>query len=240
MQRIETWLPIVNWEGLYEVSDIGRVQSLPRVVYDRRGRALRLQGRLLKPWPNDSGHLRVKLYRGGYGGPWQIYFVHHLVLEAFDRPCPPGMECRHGPGGPADNRWPENICWGTREDNQGPDRVRDGTSNRGERSGMAKLTEVIVSECRRRNAGGETAAALAAEFGISDGTMSRALRGETWTHVLPAGQRFQHAKLTEAIVRECRRRYAAGETQTALAAEFGVSVMAMNMTIRGLRWGHVT
>jgi len=27
----ETWLPVVGWEGFYEVSDLGRVRSVPRV-----------------------------------------------------------------------------------------------------------------------------------------------------------------------------------------------------------------
>lgn len=39
-------------------------------------------------------------------------------------------------------------------------------------------------------------------------------------------------KLTEAVIAECRTRYAAGETQTALAREFGVSVSSMSVAIR--------
>jgi DNA invertase Pin-like site-specific DNA recombinase len=58
----------------------------------------------------------------------------------------------------------------------------------------------------------------------------------------PAKARGSHhggAKLTETIVRECRARYAAGETQAALAAEFGVSAQAMSKAIRSLHWQHV-
>lgn len=56
-----------------------------------------------------------------------------------------------------------------------------------------------------------------------DGT---ALRGET----------HGGAKLTEAIVLECRRRRAAGESQTSLAAEFGVGVACMSFAVRGITW----
>lgn len=38
------------------------------------------------------------------------------MLEAFVGPCPPGEECCHGPGGPADNRL-ANLRWDTRQAN---------------------------------------------------------------------------------------------------------------------------
>ena len=53
------------------------------------------------------------------------------------------------------------------------------------------------------------------------------------------GSTIPWAKLTEDIVRECRTRYAAGETQAALAAEFHVSDQALSKAVRGLTWQHV-
>ena len=47
------------------------------------------------------------------------------------------------------------------------------------------------------------------------------------------------AKLTEGVVRECRRRYAAGEFQDDLAVEFGVSKPTMHKAIVGKTWRHV-
>lgn len=54
------------------------------------------------------------------------------------------------------------------------------------------------------------------------------------------GERGPNSRLTEAIVLECRRRYAAGETQTALALEFGISSGAMCQAIHGRTWAHLT
>lgn len=88
------------------------------------------------------------------------------------------MEARHGPGGKLDNRL-SNLCWGTPSENQ-EDKVRDGTTNRGERCGSARLTAEIVAECRHRHAIGESQAALAREFGVAVSTMSEAIRGVTW------------------------------------------------------------
>lgn len=169
----ECWLPVPGWEGLYEVSDLGRVRSLPR----RGTHKNRLYGgKLLKPSVNAYGYYVVGLCRDR---TMLLRFVHRLVLSAFAGPCPDGMEARHGPGGSLDNRL-ANLCWGTPSDNQ-MDRVRDGTTNRGERSANAKLTQEIVEECRRRFAAGESQSALAREFGVVVSTMHEAIRGITWT-----------------------------------------------------------
>ena len=123
----QKWLPVPGWEGLYEVSDHGLVWSCQR----RRGTA----GGLLKTPPMKKGHLQVNLCRDGV----PVHkLVHHLVLEAFAGPCPPGMECRHLNGNPADNRWAPgetaeeviaaggNLIWGTSGENN-LDQVRHGT-----------------------------------------------------------------------------------------------------------------
>lgn len=50
------------------------------------------------------------------------------------------------------------------------------------------------------------------------------------------GEKVDGAKLTEAAVLECRRRYAAGEAQTALAAELGINSASMSQVITGRTW----
>lgn len=53
------------------------------------------------------------------------------------------------------------------------------------------------------------------------------------------GERNGHARLVEEQVIEIRRRVAAGETQAALALEFGVHVMTISQLVRRLTWRHV-
>ena len=109
----ETWRPVVGYGGYYEVSDRGQIRSLHTPAR-----------RILKPGTlKPSGHLHVDLWVNGTG---TTKLVHHLVLEAFDKPRPPGAECRHLNGNPADNRWPQNLVWGTHSENQ-RDAVRHGT-----------------------------------------------------------------------------------------------------------------
>ncbi len=57
----------------------------------------------------------------------------------------------------------------------------------------------------------------------------------------PQGERNSQARLTDAVVREARRRYAAGGTTfRELAVEYGVSEAAVGMAVRRATWKHVT
>jgi NUMOD4 motif len=56
MTAVETWKAIPGYEGLYEISSLGRVRSLTCRV---RGR-IRV-GRVLKLVPGDYGSVRVQL-----------------------------------------------------------------------------------------------------------------------------------------------------------------------------------
>jgi hypothetical protein len=112
----EIWKPIAGYEGSYEVSNVGRVRSLARIVkitvrktgtvFDRP-----VAGKLFRP--------HVNVARGGYFSVMlsgERHYVHHLVLNAFVGPCPPGQECLHGDGVPANNG-EDNLRWGTRIEN---------------------------------------------------------------------------------------------------------------------------
>lgn len=161
----ERWLPVVGYEGLYEVSDLGRVRTV----------------RIRKHDVNDHGYAMIFLSRNG---KVRYIPVHRLVGEAFLGPLPPGLMTRHGPGGKLDNRL-MNLCYGTNSENQ-IDRARDGNPNTGfsgEAHPAAKLTDAIVAECRRRHAAGETQSALAREFGVTFQAMHLAVRGKNWRHV---------------------------------------------------------
>ena len=117
----EQWRPVVDYEGLYEVSDLGRVRSLDRITLDRLGKRYARKGRLLKPVKNTNGRLQVYLYRDGDQRPQQ---VHRLVLSAFVGPCPEGAEACHWDDDPTNNRL-DNLRWASRSDNL-YDRVRNG------------------------------------------------------------------------------------------------------------------
>ncbi len=123
---MERWLSVPGYEGIYEVSDQGRVRALPKV--DAQGGHRRL--RVFKPSRMDKwGHLGVHLRRDG---KIRSFYVHRLVLEAFVGPCPPGMEGCHWNDVPDDNRL-SNLRWGTRKENR-LDIVRNGNDPNGNKT----------------------------------------------------------------------------------------------------------
>lgn len=110
----ERWRPVPDWEGLYEVSDLGRVRSVDREVAGKRG-VCRFKGRPLKLIISPRGYPRVVLSRPG-AKRWHVD-VHVLVMLAFVGPAPAGMEVCHAHGSdPGDVRL-VNLRYDTRSAN---------------------------------------------------------------------------------------------------------------------------
>lgn len=109
-------------------------------------------------------------------------YVHELVLTTYVGPCPDGMVCRHLNGDPADNRWPENLLWGTQVENVA-DMFRHGRGMIGERHYGAKVTEDDVREIRRLAASGVFQDDIASRFGLKQGSVSDIVRRKSWASV---------------------------------------------------------
>jgi hypothetical protein len=110
-----------------------------------------------------------------------------------------------------------------------------------------KLTAVQVREIRERRARFEPVATVAADYGVSTGTISRVASGRGWVSedgpLLPLGRRrgsqLAHAKLTEADIPEIRRRWRAGEDTASIGQLFGVSYDTAREAAAGVSWRHV-
>lgn len=77
----ETWRPVVEYEGLYEVSNLGQIRSLDRLVKGKKeGFRQKVNGKLLTPIKNRQGYLRVNLCNDDGR---KAKFVHRLVCSAF-------------------------------------------------------------------------------------------------------------------------------------------------------------
>ena len=118
---VESWRPVVGWEGFYEVSSHGRVRSIDRIHHSRAGYTQKYRGRMLRP-NLTHGYWGVTLSRDTIPSTRK---VHHLVLEAFVGPRPEGMEACHINGIRNDARL-SNLRWGTHSSNT-LDQVRHGT-----------------------------------------------------------------------------------------------------------------
>lgn len=172
---IETWMDVRGYEGRYKVSNFGRVESQPN---KRRHTAMILKQSAHK----RTGHMIVNL-TSDEGGKWKqkCHWVHRLVLEAFEGPCPADMEGCHGDGNPANNHL-GNLRWDTDKGNAA-DRLKHGTDAIGENNPAAKLTEVGVQDIKRRIASGDADDAIAGDYGVSPYTIKNIRNKNIWRHV---------------------------------------------------------
>ncbi len=237
----EIWKPVVGFEGIYEVSNMGRVKRVAA------GRATR-PGRMLKPFDN-SGYRMVDLHDNGRR---RSVLVHHLVLEAFVGPRPDGMEGCHNNGNPTDNHL-ENLRWDTALNNM-KDKDRHGTMLRGSRLPFSKLTEADIPRIFKMRVKGMTLAEIAEKFGVDDSVIRRALRRKTWSHVeiapdlinaanalrgRPRGSRHHLTALTEADIPCIFEMRARGMTWRQIAVVCGVGSHVVGNILHRKTWSHV-
>lgn len=75
----EEWRDVIGYEGLYQVSNLGRVKSLDRYTTDKNGRVYTVKGKVLSQ-SRVGDYLRVSLYTENTA---RGKLVHRLVAEAF-------------------------------------------------------------------------------------------------------------------------------------------------------------
>lgn len=103
---MEEWLPIPGYEGLYEVSDLGRI----RRVGAAKGATV---GAILRQQPHNA-YLLVYLSRHG---KIATLAVHRIVCYAFHGPPPLGKNHVLHEDDDGHNNRPGNLRWGTQAEN---------------------------------------------------------------------------------------------------------------------------
>ena len=155
------WREVSSRPG-YFVSSLGQVWS-PRSRRIIRG----IEAGQMK-------YLRIDFWKEGRA------YVHRLVCEAFHGPAPEGAQVRHLDGNNRNN-CADNLAWGTQKENHA-DKLKHGTSPKGERNPMAKLTQQIVSEMREQRAKyGTPFYRIAKQYGVSTMTAYRAVTKQAWS-----------------------------------------------------------
>ncbi len=212
----EIWLPVVGYEGIYSVSNLGRV---------RRDGA-------------DSGAHVARILRtpiGGRGYPLvslslhsrrRTVNVHILVTDAFLGPRPAGWQVNHRNGIKTDGRL-SNLEYVSPAGNA-------------IHASLTGLLQSGVDHWMRRYperiARGERNGAHTHPERKPRGDAHWARQHPEWVR---AGEQHGNAKLTDARVAEMRRLAAAGWSQTALAQRFGISQATAWAAIHRRTWRHV-
>lgn len=171
----EIWRPVAGYEGLYEVSNLGRVKSLDRIAY-RGSQVLRLKGAIKSPALDGSGYLQARLTKDGIKA---LVRVNRLVAEHFIA-NPDGLpEVNHIDLDKLNNA-SRNLEWSTHKRNM------EHAGNRGRLCGYlnknkrVKLCPDSVAAIREAARNGGTQRGIAKEFGVSSTTVAKIIKFERW------------------------------------------------------------
>lgn len=173
---IEEWRQIQGFEGLYDVSNLGRVKSVERRCA-HQGHTRRVPERVLKVTNDPRGYAVVTLSLDSKNNTRR---VHILVARAFLGAAPDGMEVNHRDNNRG-NSCIDNLFYGTHLENM-DQRQRDGRTARGDANGRTKLSSDDVREIRRLR-GVVSTYALADRFGVSYTSVWQAQVRKTFKHV---------------------------------------------------------
>lgn len=183
----EKWKSIAGYEGLYEVSNLGRVRSMPRTeafLKKSNGQIATLCVRQRKEKILKAGQ------RGGYlsvvlskNGTTHNALVHRLVAQAFIPNSDNKPQVNHIEQPKTDNSV-GNLEWATPAED-GQHRVAHDLRPNGSRLPQTKLTEEQVVEMRDFRAQGWLLRELSAKYDVAESTVSAVVRGRFWKQVVP-------------------------------------------------------
>jgi hypothetical protein len=175
----EIWKPVSGFEGVYEVSDLGRVRSLERTC---AGRRKHVPACILKNIKHKRGYPVVRLH---HPSGWTVQKKVHLLVAAAFLPNPNNLpEVDHVEGNKNDCRACK-LEWVTTAENQRR-AIALGLKKpvRGEASGGAKLTDEKVREIRLLAKTTKTSHRKIGEmFGVKLLTIFNVVHRKTWAHV---------------------------------------------------------
>lgn len=140
----ENWLPIPEYERLYEIDTFGNVKSLDRKVRNNNGFRV-IKGKILKPKLDDKGYYKIGLTKDN---KQKFYFIHRLVALTFI-PNPNNYPIINHKDGNPKNNYVENLEWCTYSYNTkyayniGTKKPK-GAEHIGEKNPKNKLTEKQV------------------------------------------------------------------------------------------------
>lgn len=181
--KAEEWRDVVGYEGIYQVSSLGRVK---RVGHWR----IRRQLKHLTPSVSSKGYISVCLSRGRKKTQ-RVIRVHRLVATAFLGPEPEGKEVNHIDTNRTNARL-SNLEYVTHDQNMkhaarlgrmNPGPRGPNPNRQGEKSAAAKLTDQNVIDIRHAILSGVTGNALAKQYGVTSMSISMIKSGKSWGHL---------------------------------------------------------
>lgn len=170
----EFFKDIPNYEGIYQVSNLGNVKSLDRKIYSNGKFHYTQKEKFLKHCKTNNGYLYVVLYKSLK----QKHFnIHRLVAESF---LLNKNQCVNHIDGNKLNNNISNLEWVTNSENH-IHAYENGLKLRGEKCTMSKLTEKDVIDIRNKK--GITHQEIANIYNVSRRCIGKIINKKTWKHI---------------------------------------------------------
>ena len=167
----EIWKDIPNYEGYYQVSNLGRVKSLDRIITYSNGKEVYTKGKIIKQSKDSHNRLRLILNKNGKK---KNYFVHSLVALAFIGERPKDYVVAHCDGNNKNNDL-SNLRYDTVRENS------IDVFRHGQRIVTGKLSNEEVLEIRKLYKTGDyTQVDIAKMYNVRHCTISKIIRRETF------------------------------------------------------------
>lgn len=174
----ETFLPVPGYEGLYEISNKGRLWSVRRRIDS--GKCHReFGGRFLPLRPNHNGYMRVILCVKGSS---RNVAIHRLVAEAFI-PNPDNLPFVNHRDGNKQNNCVDNLEWCTASQNMKHAFAMGLKTAKGSNNSAHKLTDEEVDYIRKVYCPYDKkygSVPLAKKFGVHRKTITRVALRKSW------------------------------------------------------------
>ena len=156
---METWKAISGYEGLYQVSNLGRVKSF------KHGKE-----KILKPQKTRCGYLRVCLCKDCHT---KRLLVHRLVADAFV-PNPQGLETVNHKDEVKNNNTASNLEWMSKKDN-----LNYGTRNKRVGESLSKQVQMFDKSTGELLATFPSTREAERVTGINNGNISKCCNGKS-------------------------------------------------------------
>lgn len=153
---------------------------------------------------------------------------------------------------------PEHLFSGTHQENMADCATKKRFNPaRGELQHAAKLTEELIGKIIQDRLLGASYKKLSAKYGVAESSIHKAVTGKSWKHlfdpsdtdrqvaisvktrIYECGEKSLNSRFKNKDILEMRSRHANGETQTAIAASFGISQGTVHGIVHRKTWTHI-